>query len=83
MIMPQVLRHNGFRVVIYPNDHLPCHVHIFKGSGEVRINLGGKDTSPTLMTITGQISDKDVVKSLCLVKEHQADLLAQWRKIHE
>jgi Domain of unknown function (DUF4160) len=81
--MPQVLRKNGFRVVIYPNDHLPSHVHVFKGSGEVRINLGDEDISPTLMTITGQIGDKDVVKALYLVKEHQADLLAQWRKIHE
>jgi Domain of unknown function (DUF4160) len=81
--MPQVLRQNGFRVVIYPNDHLPSHVHVFKGSGEVRINLGDEDVSPTLMTITGQISDKDVAKAFYLVKEHQANLLAQWRKIHE
>jgi hypothetical protein len=56
---------------------------VFKGSGEVRTNLGDEDILPTLMTITGQISDKDVVKALYLVKEHQADLLAQWRKIHE
>jgi hypothetical protein len=81
--MPQVLRQNGFRVVIYPNDHQPSHVHVFKGSDEVRINLGNEDTSPTLMTITGQISDKDVAKALYLIKEHQTDLLAQWRKIHE
>jgi hypothetical protein len=30
--MPTVLRFNGLRVVIYPNDHRPVHVHMI-GSG--------------------------------------------------
>jgi Domain of unknown function (DUF4160) len=81
--MPTILREQGFRVVIYPNDHLPSHVHVFKGSGEVRIELGDEESDPRLMTITGQISDKDVAKALYLVKENQAKLLANWREIHE
>jgi hypothetical protein len=80
--MPTVLRQQGFRVVIYPNDHLPSHVHVLKGNGEVRIDLGSEETPPVLMTISGKISDKDVAKAFCLVKEHQAELLAKWRKIH-
>ncbi len=40
MDMPTVHREQGFRVVIYPNDHLPSHVHVQKGGGEARINLG-------------------------------------------
>lgn len=81
--MPTILREQGFRVVIYPNDHLPSHVHVFKGSGEVRIELGDEESNPSLMTIAGQISDKDVAKALYLVKESQAKLLARWREIHE
>ncbi len=81
--MPMILREQGFRVVIYPNDHLPSHVHVFKGSGEVRIELGDEKSGPSLMTITGQISDKDVAKALYLVKENQAKLLAKWSEIHE
>ncbi len=30
--MPSVSRINGLRVVIYPNDHKPAHVHVI-GSG--------------------------------------------------
>jgi len=26
--MPQVLEQNGFRVMIYPDDHRPAHVYI-------------------------------------------------------
>lgn len=80
--MPTVLKQDGFKVVIYLNDHLPSHVHVLKGSGEVRIKLGSEEAAPSLMTIFGNISDKDVAKALSLVKEHQAQLRAQWRKIH-
>jgi hypothetical protein len=27
-LVPTVLRFDGFRVVIYPNDHRPAHVHV-------------------------------------------------------
>jgi Domain of unknown function (DUF4160) len=63
--------------------HLPSHVHVLKGSEEVRINLGDEETVPNLMIVSGQISDKDVAKALYLVKENQAKLLAKWREIHE
>jgi hypothetical protein len=83
--MPTIIRQDGFRIVIYPNDHLPAHVHILKGDGEVRISLGSQEppTSPSLMTVMGKISDKDIAKGLYLVKEHQIELLAKWSEIHD
>lgn len=81
--MPTILRFQGFRVVIYPNDHLPPHVHVIKGSGEVRIDLGNEQSTPKLLTVSGKISDRDVAKALCLVTNHQVSLLAKWREIHE
>ncbi len=32
--MPTVLRLDGLRVVIYPNDHRPAHVHVIGPVGE-------------------------------------------------
>jgi L-ascorbate metabolism protein UlaG (beta-lactamase superfamily) len=32
--MPTLLRFGGFRVVIYPNDHRPAHVHVVGGGGQ-------------------------------------------------
>jgi len=55
--MPTVLRKNGFRVVIYPNDHLPSHVHVLKRDGEVRIDLGDEETAPKLLSVSGKIGD--------------------------
>jgi len=35
--MPTVLKKDGFR--IYPNDHLPAHVHVFKAGREAKNKL--------------------------------------------
>lgn len=32
--MPTVHRIDGLRVVIYPNDHRPAHVHVMGAGGE-------------------------------------------------
>lgn len=82
--MPTIIRQNGFRIVIYPNDHLPYHVHVIKGDGEVRIDLGRSEPQipPSLISVIGKISDKDVTKALFLVSEHQIELLAKWSEIH-
>jgi len=36
--MPTVLRFEGLRVVIYPNDHRPAHVHVI-GRGAKRCSF--------------------------------------------
>ena len=46
--MATVLRINGYIVRIWSNDHLPRHVHVFKGDGECAINLVGEDGNPEL-----------------------------------
>jgi hypothetical protein len=80
--MPTIFRQDGFRIVIYPNDHMPSHVHVIKGAGEVRIDLGSEDEAPTLLSVSGDISNKDVAKALYLVKDYQAEFLDRWREIH-
>jgi hypothetical protein len=80
--MPTIIKQDGFRIVIYPNDHTPAHVHVLKGDGEVRIELGNEKISPSLMSVRGKISDREVVRALSLVTEYQIELLAKWDEIH-
>lgn len=88
--MPTIIRQDGFKVVIYSNDHIPAHVHVLKGSGEIRINLGyvsrkEEETTipPSLMTVTGTISNKEIAKALGVVQKNQARLLTRWSEIHD
>ena len=37
--MPTVLRESGFEVRIYTLDHPPPHVHVWKASAVVKIDL--------------------------------------------
>ena len=49
--MPTVLMIGGWRVVIYPNDHRPAHVHVMGGGCEAVFNLSGEQGWPDLTEI--------------------------------
>jgi Domain of unknown function (DUF4160) len=53
--MPTIIKQDGFRIVIWPNDHLPPHVHVFKSDAEVKIAL----IEPSVFSVEGKISNKD------------------------
>lgn len=37
--MPTVMRFDGLRVVVYPNDHRPAHVHVIGAGREAVFRL--------------------------------------------
>ncbi len=78
--MVTVLRADGLRLVIYLNDHLPAHVHVF-GDGEVKINLLGLNDKPELIWAADS-TRSEVRYAMRLVVEHHATLLQRWEEIH-
>jgi hypothetical protein len=46
--MPTVLRLDGLRVVIYPNDHRPAHAHVIGGGCEAMFHLHCPEGPPEL-----------------------------------
>ena len=72
--MPTVLRQAGFSVRIYPNDHDPPHVHVFKAGGEVKATIA---ETPALLDVIN-MSNKDVKKALELIQNHRQELLEKW-----
>lgn len=81
--MPTVLRKDGFDIRIYPNDHLPAHVHVIKSGEEAKINLGGENESPELLSVTSGMSRKDTKKALEIVTANQSELRKKWQSYHE
>ena len=78
--MPTIFRQDGFRVVIYTDDHEPPHVHVLKGETEVKVDLGSIMILPTVILLRGK--RRDATKALEIVTDHQTELLEAWRMIH-
>lgn len=78
--MPTIINQDGFRIIIYPDDHLPPHVHAIKNDEEAKITIGNEDVPPTL--IEAWMNKKDTKKAMQIVMENQDTLLDAWREIH-
>jgi len=37
--MPKILEVNGYKFYLYTDDHLPIHVHVWKGGSEAKVVL--------------------------------------------
>ena len=75
--MPTILYINGFRFIIWPDDHEPPHIHVFKGDGEAKVSID----KPRLILVIG-LSKQEARFILNTVIEHQKTLLKEWEKIH-
>ncbi len=78
--MVVVHRARGLRIVIFVDDHVPAHVHVF-GDGEIKINLVGSGGDPELIWAVG-MTRADIRRAVAIVKEEQARLLQRWSEIH-
>lgn len=80
--MPTVLNIHGLRVVIYPNDHRPAHVHVISNEHEAVFNLNCPKGIPELRENFG-FPCKDLAKVAKVLAASLAALCAKWRQIHE
>jgi len=78
--MVTVHRERGLRVVIFTDDHVPAHVHVF-GSGEAKIDLQGPNGAPTLLWAVG-MTRAEVRQAMQVVTDNREQLLVRWRAIH-
>jgi hypothetical protein len=79
--MPTVLRFDGLRAVIYPNDHRPAHAHILGSSGEAVFYLNCPGGPPELRESFG-FGRPDLSRIKAALAEHLAALCQEWRTIH-
>ena len=79
--VPTVLKIGGFRVVIYPNDHRPAHVHVIGGGHEAVFDLHCPNGPPELRENYG-FSRRDVSRVRTELSASLAALCDAWRNIH-
>jgi Domain of unknown function (DUF4160) len=69
--MPTILRIDGLRIAIYPNDHPPAHVHVIGADFEIVINLSAMEIRESIGC--PEFRARDIVKRLA---PHRIEMLA-------
>jgi Domain of unknown function (DUF4160) len=78
--MPTVLRIDGYEIVIYLNDHLPHHVHVFAHGCEAIVELSCPDGIARVRK-NRNFKSRELKKVVRMVQAHQAELCANWEKV--
>jgi hypothetical protein len=80
--MPTVLTIFGLRVVVYPNDHRPAHVHVIGNGYEAVFKLNCPKGPPELRE-NYHCPRKELGRISDALSKHIEMLCAKWRAIHE
>lgn len=72
---------DGLRVVIYPNDHEPAHVHVMGDGNEARFALQSARGAVELIENYG-FRTRQIVRIRAALTDRQGALLERWREIH-
>ncbi len=67
----------GLEVMIYTQDHIPAHVHIWRAGAEIVINIASLE----IISAEG-MSRRNAAKAVEIVEENQEYLLERWHEIH-
>lgn len=79
--MPTVMRFGGLRVVVYPNDHRPAHVHVIGSGHEAVFKLNCSD-GPVALRENYGFSRADVARIQRELQQNVAALCRAWEGIH-
>lgn len=79
--MPTVHRFDGLRVVVYPNDHRPAHVHVIGGGCEAAFDLNCPDGPPTLRE-NFRFGSGRIARIEAMLQSELGRLCREWRRIH-
>lgn len=80
--MPTILRFTGLRVVIYPNDHRPEHVHVIGGGCEAVFELCCPDGPISLRESFG-FTTQSLRRVLETLNAALLELCAAWEALHD
>jgi hypothetical protein len=79
--MPTVLRFGAYRVVIYPNDHRPAHVHVIGCGHEGIFELNCPSGSVAARENYG-FALRELTRIAAVLLENVGLLCRAWREIH-
>jgi uncharacterized protein DUF4160 len=79
--MPTVLRLGALRVVVYPNDHRPAHVHVIGGGCEAVFRLNCP-AGPVELRENYSFAPREIARIAAELLRQMEKLCAEWERIH-
>jgi hypothetical protein len=79
--MPTTHRFEGLRVVIYPNDHRPAHVHVI-GRGREAVFTLNCEVGPVELRESYRFSRREIAHIQAVLESHREELCSAWEEIH-
>jgi hypothetical protein len=80
-VVPTVMRLDGLRVVVYPNDHRPAHVHVIGRGCEAVFNLNCP-AGPVELRENYGFASRLISSMLGVLAANLVDLCRAWEHIH-
>ena len=80
-MVPTVLRFEGLRVVVYPNDHRPAHVHVIGRGCEAVFDLNCPSGPAQVREVYG-FSGQETKHIAGTLTNRLAELCPEWEAIH-
>jgi hypothetical protein len=79
--VPTVLRFDGLRAVVYPNDHRPAHVHVIGRGCEAVFNLNCP-AGPAEVRENYGFSRREIAHIERVLTSQLESLCGAWENIH-
>ena len=79
--MPTALRIDGLRVVIYPNDHRPPHVHV-RGAGTEAVFILNCPAGPPTLRGSFGFTTAELNRVASALADNLTSLCAEWERLH-
>jgi Domain of unknown function (DUF4160) len=74
---PTIFIENSYRVMIFPNDHPPAHVHVLKGEKRASFYL-----TPVSLRENDGFSPAEIRDIVELIRHHKGHCWRMWHDLH-
>lgn len=79
--MPTLFRVGAWRIVVYPNDHEPAHLHVVGPDGHARFAMGRGPDDVALLESDG-VPTPVLRRIAARIIDRHAPCLESWRAVH-
>ncbi|MDX1992671.1 MAG: DUF4160 domain-containing protein [bacterium] len=78
-LFPHITDQYGYIVFMFPNDHRPTHIHVYRGEKVARINV---EAVKLLVIDQYGYRKRDLREIMRLLQPYRMEMIAIWNELH-